>query len=248
MAITTICSGCGKTLAVADEFAGRQARCPQCGQIYTVPAAASTVAESPVDNAAPVGRERPFGSAPTDFGAGEMAAAAEASSSTSSASFWMKATNGLEYGPVDRATLGRWFAEGRVGAGYLIRNGEFGTWQPATDFQGPRVAGTTNPFAAYPTAIGRPQVLRQYPKADQSGLVLAMGILSWVGFCPIFGIVAWVVGSQALKDIQQGNADPTNRGLVQVGYYLGMISVILSICCFGFYAFLFAIMAIVGSV
>ena len=158
--------------------------------------------------------------------------------------YWMKAANGQEYGPVDSATLGRWFAEGRVGAGYMIRTGEYGTWQPAADFQTASIPGSTNPFAAYPTATGLPIQQRQYPKSDQSGLVLAMGILSWIGFCPIFGIIAWVIGSQALRDIQQGNADPTNRGLVQVGYYLGMVSVILSVLCFGFYALLFAIMSI----
>jgi hypothetical protein len=159
----------------------------------------------------------------------------------------MRAANGQEYGPVDSATLGRWFAEGRVGPGYMIRAGESGVWQPASDFQTASVPNTTNPFAAYPTASGMPLQTRRYPKSDQSGLVLAMGILSWLGFCPIFGIVAWVVGGQALRDIQQGTADPTNRGLVQVGYYLGMISVILSICCVGFYALLFALMAIGGN-
>lgn len=36
MAIDSICSGCGKTLRVGDEFAGRKARCPLCGVIYEV--------------------------------------------------------------------------------------------------------------------------------------------------------------------------------------------------------------------
>ena len=37
MAIETPCSGCGQKLAVAEEHAGKQARCPSCGEIYTVP-------------------------------------------------------------------------------------------------------------------------------------------------------------------------------------------------------------------
>ncbi len=74
---------------------------------------------------------------------------------------------------------------------------------------------------------------RVYPKSDQSGLVLAMGILAWIGGCPIFGIIAWVVGGQALSDINAGQADPSSRGVVQVGYYLGMINVIICVACGG---------------
>lgn len=236
MAITTTCSGCGKTLAVADEFAGRQARCPQCGQVYTVPLTSQQPTDLPAADRMPLNLNDPLNLPKPAL-----------TPSDAPASYWMKAANGQEYGPVDSATLGRWFGEGRVGAGYLIRTGEYGTWQPASDFQTATIPSSANPYAAYPTATGLPTQQRQFPKSDQSGLVLAMGILSWIGFCPIFGVIAWVVGSQALRDIQQGNADPTNRGLVQVGYYLGMISVILSICCFGFYAVLIAIMTVSGN-
>lgn len=159
--------------------------------------------------------------------------------------YWMKTTNGHEYGPVDRAMLGRWFAEGRVGAGYEIRAGDYGSWQPAHMFQTTITSGSTNPFAPYPSSGAAP-LARQYPKADQSGLILAMGILAWI-VCPICGVIAWVMGGQALRDIQQGLVDPTNRGLVQVGYYLGMVNVILAICCFGFYVLFFAMLAIGGN-
>jgi len=37
MAIELPCSGCGQTLRVRDEDAGRQARCPQCGAVTSVP-------------------------------------------------------------------------------------------------------------------------------------------------------------------------------------------------------------------
>ena len=237
MAITTTCSGCGKTLAVADEFAGRQARCPQCGQIYTVPQSSQQPAASAPPDTTPLTLGDPYAD---PYSRPEPVAPQK----DLPASYWMKAANGQEYGPVDSATLGRWFSEGRVGAGYMIRTGEYGTWQPASDFQTASVPNSSNPFAAYPTGAGLPTQQRQYPKADQSGLVLAMGILAWIGFCPIFGIIAWVVGSHALRDMQQGTADPTNRGLVQVGYYLGMISVILSVCCFAFYVVVIAIMTI----
>jgi len=37
MAIEMQCPGCGQTLRVGDEHAGKQARCPQCGTITRVP-------------------------------------------------------------------------------------------------------------------------------------------------------------------------------------------------------------------
>jgi hypothetical protein len=38
MPIETICAGCARKLRVADEHAGKKARCPNCGTIYSVPA------------------------------------------------------------------------------------------------------------------------------------------------------------------------------------------------------------------
>lgn len=242
MAITTTCSGCGKTLAVADEYAGRQARCPQCGQIYTVPMSAQPTSPQPASS-------QPFGASGS---AGAGAAGFDIpltpqSAAESATQYWMKATDGKEYGPVDSANLARWFSEGRVGPGYQIRAGELGIWQPAATFQAPVGVAGSNPFAGYPTGTGAmPGQARQYPKADQSGVVLAMGILSWI-VCPICGIVAWIMGGQALKDMQAGAADPTNRGLVQVGYYLGMVHVIVTVCCCGAYIVFIAIAAASGG-
>ncbi len=87
--------------------------------------------------------------------------------------------------------------------------------------------------------------LSQYPKPDQSGLVLAFGILSWF-VCPIFGVVAWVMGRTALQDIAAGLADPANKGLLQFGYYLGMVNVILYTICFGGYIVVAALAITLG--
>jgi DNA-directed RNA polymerase subunit RPC12/RpoP len=37
------CSGCGKTVAVAVEHAGKRGRCPNCGQVVPIPAASPAV-------------------------------------------------------------------------------------------------------------------------------------------------------------------------------------------------------------
>ncbi len=239
MAIETQCSGCGQRLAVADEHAGKQARCPSCGQVYTV-------AVHPPET--PITAELDPGLAETTAGTDSTAGEA-----LTDQQFWMQTGDGAQYGPVDRANLNRWFSEGRVGKGYQIREGQVGPWQPADLFRpfenaasAHAVAASGNPYADQPmnpaaTAQAGRQVYQQFPKGDPSSLVLTMGILSWVlllvcgplGWIP--GLIAWINGGRALKDIQAGEADPTNTALVKVGYYLGMSNVLLSllgICLF----------------
>lgn len=242
MAIETICSGCGKTLAVPDEHAGKKARCPACGQIYTIPHA-SNEGDSPftenrsADSAEP--SQPSYTASQSDSGSQSDAGADE--------QFWMRTASGQEYGPTDRATLDRWFQEGRVGADYQIRQGSGGIWQSAPSFQPARHAPASgNPYADSPYQPPAPgQGMYTYPKADQSGLVLAMGILGFL-VCPLFGLIAWVLGHGALKDIQAGRADPANKTLVQVGYYLGMANVILATVCIGGYIVIIAL-ALVGQ-
>jgi hypothetical protein len=233
VAIETTCSGCGQKLAVADENAGKRARCPACGQIYTIPhpsASQSTVdAGLAATTAGPTDEQdsSPLGSA-------------------SGAEFWMRTADGTEYGPVDRQTLQRWFAEGRIGPGYQIRDREQAEWQSADLFRVAAMPTSGNPYAENPYQATAGQGMTSYPKSDQSGLVLTMGILSFL-LCPLFGIVAWVMGHTALKDIQAGRADPRNKGLVQVGYYLGIASVVINLLCFGGYFVLVAIAMIGGG-
>lgn len=239
MTIETICSGCGQKLAVADENAGKQARCPACGQIYTVPQPGSS---SPAEAADPgLAETTPGVSSEVGPGPGHDAGA----ESSQVDQFWMQTADGQQYGPVDRASLQRWFSEGRVGPGYQVRLGEDGAWQSAEAFRPvASAAASGNPYAESPSqAPSAAQPFYTYPKSDQGGLILAMGLLAFF-LCPIFGIVAWVMGSNALKDIQAGRADPRSKGLVQVGYYLGIISVILNLICVGGY-FVFIALAIV---
>jgi hypothetical protein len=60
-------------------------------------------------------------------------------------------------------------------------------------------------------------------------MLLAFGILSWF-VCPIFGILAWILGNADLAEMDSGVMDPEGRGMTQVGKILGMIDIILSIC------------------
>ncbi len=269
MAIETTCGGCGKLLSVGDEHAGRRARCPACGQIYTIPALAAPGAAPDVvtqtgsivgasgSEDQTVGPPQLPPSSDSTFASQSPDASSSSSAAASMEQFWMRTPEGAEYGPVDRATLDRWYREGRVGGGYMIRQSESGFWQPAeamrANLNQPRAFAATpsssaNPYAA--TAAGAAfadNYRSMYPKADQSGMVLAFGILSWF-LCPIFGIVAWVMGQAGLKDIAAGLVDPANKGIMQAGYYLGMVHVILIMVCFGAYVVFVAFAVILGAV
>lgn len=245
MAIESICDGCGNRLSVADENAGRRARCPACGHIYTVPPVGSSLAEgtpradhaaSDALDSAPL-RSDDYTSAPADDDAlDSFARTADSDVPPQAEQYWMRSVDGTEYGPVDRQTLQRWFREGRVGPGYQLRQSRYDNWRPADDFRAAVARPSSNPFAGpahdpnpyQPVASTTPG--QNYPQADQGVFVLVMGGLG-ILCCPVFGLVAWVVGHQALKAIQAGLANPNSKGLVQVGYYLGIASVVMFILC-----------------
>ncbi|MEO8269484.1 MAG: hypothetical protein ABI557_07190 [Aureliella sp.] len=215
MTIESTCTGCGKTLSVADENAGKRARCPACGQIYTIPPKSDTPATNSADSSA---------------------YSVESSVPPEADRYWMRAVDGSEYGPIDQATLDRWFREGRVGPGYQLRQSQYGNWQPADVFRPTLPPRSDNPFAetssagnqSYDPTSGRPN----YPKGDQSVLILIMGVLGFF-CCPIFGVVAWIMGHSALNAIQSGLADPSTKGLVQTGYYLGIAAIVKDLLCWG---------------
>ncbi|HBE68722.1 MAG TPA: hypothetical protein DDW52_11305, partial [Planctomycetaceae bacterium] len=124
-------------------------------------------------------------------------------------------------------------------------------WIPATQFRAATaassVSGNANPFASG-TSVGGVtyQGVKNYAKPDQSGLVLAMGILSFLA-CFICGIFAVVIGGRALKDIDAGLHDPANKGLIQVGYYMGIASLVIHVFCIGGYLLLIAGVVISGA-
>jgi hypothetical protein len=53
-----------------------------------------------------------------------------------------------------------------------------------------------------------------------------LGIVGWFT-CPLFSVMAWVMGSSDLREMRYGRMDPGGIGLTQAGYYLGMIYTLL---------------------
>lgn len=238
MAIEVPCSGCGRTLSVGPEHAGKMARCPVCSHITLVPA----------------------------NGDGPAAAAAELPPAPppSAATWYMRTPEGQEYGPVTRADVDRWLAEGRIAADCFLRDGESAAWQsadqmfaelkpapivptpmptpatspwvPPTPLPGYASAQPSSPyFASHVAGPYSPQAAPAYQTQHRGALLLVLGLLGiFLQPCPgpIFALIAWVMGSNDLREMDAGRMDRSGRDLTRAGMILGMVLSLLWIIGF----------------
>lgn len=63
----------------------------------------------------------------------------------------------------------------------------------------------------------------------RSVLILVLGLLSLTGGLGILAPVAWVLGRNDLREMDEGRMDPEGRGMTQAGTIIGMIMTILMI-------------------
>ena len=225
MAIETICQGCNKRLRVADEHAGKLARCPQCQAVYTVPHSSAIAAA---------------------LGAGGIASggngAAYGGQSLPENDRWqMRSPDGLCWGPVSRAELDRWLAEGRITPqSQILHEGDAGwVWAPQVY---PQLQSFTaeNPFKADAISPGDPYNpyapssaagfgYTAYPYREQhrGGVVLALSIVAFL-FCDIVAIVALVMAITDLQKMRSGAMDPSGRGLTIAGLVIACIKLALT--------------------
>jgi hypothetical protein len=216
MTIETICQGCSRKLRVADEHAGKQARCPQCGTIYTVPGTAgqsAARAASPVSNfwfmKTPDGREYgPVRRTELDKWAVEGRIPPHAELRADGTDLWQAATQVYpRLSPVSApkpAEIGNPFAD----------------------------RASDNPYTPG-SAVGMSGAARQqYARPHRGGLILALGILGWA-VCAVFAPFAWGMGSGDLKAMRSGEMNPEGMGLTQAGMILGMIQTILLLLFLG---------------
>ena len=235
MAIETQCPGCNRRLQVADEHAGKQARCPSCGSIYTVPA--SGVQRKSTNSAPAIEREETFSGIVSSSDRGEP---------EKSIRWYMRTPEGQTYGPVDRSELDVWLAEGRITVDCELRDESTQIWQaadhiygvlraPAPSARQPSMASSLpsgySPATARPTttAAVAPQ---RFTRPHRAGLVLVLGIVGFVlgtmlPICPICSIMAWVMGTSDLNEMRAGRMDPSGRSMTQAGQILGMIYSVL---------------------
>ncbi len=76
-------------------------------------------------------------------------------------------------------------------------------------------------------------------------MILVFGILGLV-CCVAFGIAAWIMGTQDLKDMAAGGMDKTGEGMTNAGKILGIISVVLTIIAIVGYGIVFLTVGLKG--
>jgi hypothetical protein len=217
MPIETECLGCGKRLRVADEHAGKLAKCPQCQTVYTVP-------QSPV--------------------AASWGAGASTSSSLAPSDRWhLKTVDGLTFGPVSRGELDRWMTEGRVTPQSQILHEGDGQWQWAGQIyphlqnmaaDSPFAPGASaaaipsggiNPYApsqaTAPYGAGYPR----FQEPHRGGAILTISVLSI--FCSILAIAVLVMAIMDLSKMNRGVMDPAGRGLTIAGLVIACLPLLL---------------------
>ncbi len=233
MPLEVRCAGCGKMLRVADEHAGKSLRCPVCNHISIAPAACQPVPAGP----------------PADW--------------------HMRTPEGQTYGPVTRDELEGWVAQGRVSVDCQLAQSPTGPWeaaplvfpalmlqlpkpqppppaptfQPASPFNGPPASIGTEP-AGYTVPAG--YTSGQYVQPHRGGLILVLAIVGIVMTCPIFSLMAWVMGSSDLREMRAGRMDRSGEGLTQAGQLIGMIPSIIFILGAALIMLIFIVAAVAG--
>ncbi len=79
----------------------------------------------------------------------------------------------------------------------------------------------------------------------RGGAVLTFGILSLLVCGPIFGPIAWIMGSNDLKSMAAGRMDRSGEGLTRAGQVIGMVGTILSIAIICLYMVI-GVVAVLG--
>lgn len=145
----------------------------------------------------------------------------------------MRTPEGQEFGPVSKADLDRWTAEGRVSHDCELRVAD-GGWQAADQVYPelrPQPLPALPPIAAATGDQARARAdgpgggtppSKTYALPDRGELILSLAILGWL-VCPILSVAAWVMGTADLNEMRAGRMDPRSQGLTQAGRLLGML-------------------------
>lgn len=239
MAIESICDGCGVQLRVADEHAGKQARCPQCGNLYTVPD--SNITDSNITENAD--------SSSTDS-ADMTRGTADSQEESVHATWFVQTPEGQTYGPVTREILDQWTKEGRLNGQCRVRETDGATWRSAVEIypqltnQTPATGGS-NPFRDNPASSPAVSKARSFQHPHRGVLVLVFGILGFI-ICPIFGLASWIMGYGDIKKMDAGTMDPEGRVMTQVGMVLGIVQTVILLLAAAGFLFMFIVAVLTG--
>lgn len=114
MPIQVVCSGCKKTLRVADKHAGKRAKCPNCQQVIEIPAAAADSDATPAPSAAETEPRAKGASVAPD-------------------QWYVQTESGEQFGPISKKELDSWVSEGRVDSSCQLLQEHWDQWKWAED-------------------------------------------------------------------------------------------------------------------
>jgi len=159
---------------------------------------------------------------------------------------WYCHIGNQQYGPVGEDVLQSWVNNGQLRAIDMVWSEGMADWTTASNalpelFRnvaspqgGQSVGGVQQPYGAQASPVqpftSYGPMGQQALKPHRGGMVLTFGILGMVLCCCIpLSILAWVFGSQDIKEMDAGRMDPSGRGLTQAGRILGIIGTILGV-------------------
>lgn len=210
--IEITCDGCKTRMLVPREHTGRVA-CPSCGLEREIKATKTSSVTTPPLTATAV----------ADVTTGPLA------------TYHLRTPEGQDYGPVNEATLEQWICEGRVSHDCSVFNGRI--WSSAEDLY-PELAPA--PVMSMVPTRTSPTARRTTPTASEHRFVLPhrgamvftiamLGMITWI---PILSIMAWLIGSSDLAQIDAGRRDPSGRMLTGWGRAVGAVASIAWVLAF----------------
>ena len=137
---------------------------------------------------------------------------------------WYCYVLGRRYGPVDITTLKRWIREGRLKA-------DDQAWSQETDWvtvaQVPELSAVLTPGPSGPPPVVSP-TSETHLKPHRGVLILILGLLG-ITSCAVVGIIALVMGSNDIQEMDSGIMDPTGRAMTNAGRILGIFSLVIGV-------------------
>lgn len=145
----------------------------------------------------------------------------------------LRTPEGTIYGPVPKAQLDQWVREGRVTSDCTVQAPPAASWQQADvvypALQDPVIEPWTAPTresqGAYMNGTPAPRVSQVFLVPHRGTLILVLALVGLVVQCPVFSLLAWVLGSTDLGEMRSGRMDPAGEPATRAGRLVGMLLV-----------------------
>ena len=224
MAIEFECSGCSSTLRVPDEHSGKHARCPKCSTVNAIPANSGNSAGHMTGSSNAPSAPEPYKA--TAAGLDLFGSLENNSQSNESPPYPVdySAGSSVDYSQYTQPNPD---PSGSPSPSYDPSSGSSNYYST----EGYSTEGYTT--SSYSSGYGPTSHLLPH----RGGAILTLGLLSlFCNFLLIPGVMAWVMGSDDLKQIRAGTMNPDGRGLATAGMILGAIGTVIGICFIAFAA------------